>query len=157
MSMLGQLWGFSVSELLYSRAMVSPSQRLLRRNVSILPKHCAPTPVPVLFPVSNRSICCSSTVPGMQPSIPPWSAQKSWKSKRSAFTPATSKKSSRIGSASETGIGLVVFLCTINCPHSAFSLVLADYHCVIPTGSTVGQLPVDSNLQQCNGIDLFNF
>lgn len=33
--MLGQLWGFSVSECLYFRAMVSPSQKLLRRNVSI--------------------------------------------------------------------------------------------------------------------------
>lgn len=64
--------------------------------------HCAPTSVSVLFPVSNRSICCSSMVPGTQPSIPPWSVQKSWKSKRSAFTPATSKKSSRLGSASET-------------------------------------------------------
>lgn len=101
-SMLGQLWGFSVSELLYSRAKVSPSQKLLRRNVSILPNHCAPVSVSLFFPVSNRSICCSSMVPGTQPSIPPWSVQKSWKSKRSAFTPAMSKKSSRLGSASET-------------------------------------------------------
>lgn len=56
----------------------------------------------LLFPVPNRSICCSSTAPGTQPLIPPWSVQKSWKSKRSAFTPATSKRSSRLGSASGT-------------------------------------------------------
>lgn len=129
-SMLGQLWGFSVSELLYSRAVVSPSQKLLRRNVSLLPKHCAPTPVSVLFPVPNRSICCSSTAPGTQPLIPPWSVQRSWKSRRSAFTPATSTRSSRLESASgaeallwwNRGIALVVFLCTISCSHSAFPL-----------------------------------
>lgn len=90
-----------LSELLYSRAVISSSQKLLRRNVSLLPKPYASTPLSVLFSVSDRSIYCSSMVPVTQPSIPPWSAQKSWKSKRSVFTPAMSKKSSSFWRAGE--------------------------------------------------------
>lgn len=81
-----------------SRAMISSSQKLCRRNASLLPKPRASTSVSLLFSMSNRSICCSSTVPATRPSIPPWSAQRRWKSRRSVFTAATSKKSSRFWS-----------------------------------------------------------
>lgn len=105
----------------------------------------ASTPFSALISVSYRSTYCSSVVPGMQPSTPQWSAQKNWKSKKSVFITAASKKKSRFLTASENEeSGLVVFLCTIICSHSAFFLVLADYHCAIPTGSIVSELPVDN-------------